>query len=57
VVKATGDETCALFTSGQSAVDGGFHLPYSADDVAKQLNEAEEELYSDEEGEDTKGRD
>lgn len=42
VVKATGDGGCALFTVGQSAVDGGFRLPFSAAEVAEELNDAEE---------------
>jgi hypothetical protein len=43
VVKATDENTCALFTPGQSAIDGGFTVPYSAADVVEQLNDAVEE--------------
>ena len=39
-VKATGKDTSALFTTGQSAVDGGFHVPYTAAEVVQQLNDA-----------------
>ena len=46
VVKATGDESCAVFTAGQSAVDGGFHLPYPAEQVAQEVNDLIEELYA-----------
>lgn len=56
VVKATGDDTCALFTPGQSAVGEGFLVPYSADQVCQQLNDAEQELFeeADEEEEEEK---
>ena len=43
VVKATGEDQCALFTTGQSAVDEGFHLPYGAAEVAEQINDAYDE--------------
>ena len=39
VVKATGDDQCALFTSGQSAVDGGFAIPYAAAEVVEKIND------------------
>jgi hypothetical protein len=50
VVKATDEDACALFTCGQSAVDGGFHLPYSAESVAVAIDD-EEELDEEDEGE------
>jgi hypothetical protein len=53
VVKATGEGKCALFTVGQSAVDGGFHIPYDAQEISQHVNDACEELYSDEEDDDT----
>jgi len=40
VVKVTDKDECALFTVGQSAMDGGFHLDYSAQEVVEQVNEA-----------------
>ena len=45
VVKATGKKQCALFTAGQSAVDEGFTVPYSAEEVVEQLNDAVKDLY------------
>lgn len=52
VVKATGDEECAVFTAGQSAIDGGFKLNYPAGEVAQALNDALETPYMpDEDGE------
>jgi hypothetical protein len=54
VVKETGDDECALFTQGQSAVDGGFKLDYSAESVAEAIDEAlygEEEVDEDEQEE------
>lgn len=48
VVKATGEDGCVLFTSGQSAVDGGFTLPSSAERVAEEINDADEEEEDDE---------
>jgi len=42
VVKATSEDECALFTPGQSAVAEGFAIPFSAEDVVEQLNEATE---------------
>ena len=41
VIKATGIDECALFTAGQSAIDGGFHIPYSAEEVDMALDEGE----------------
>jgi hypothetical protein len=52
VVKATGEEECALFTCGQSAVDGGFQLPYSAESVAGAIDDEESEPDDDGEGDD-----
>ena len=52
VVKATGEEESALFTVGQSAVDGGFKLNYRAEDVVAALEEedgGEEEEEEEEE--------
>jgi hypothetical protein len=43
VVKVADEDTCALFTTGQSAVDGGFTLPFSAEEVTQQINDAEDE--------------
>lgn len=43
VVKATGKDECALFPPGASAVDGGFHLDYKAEDVVEAINETEDE--------------
>jgi hypothetical protein len=43
VVKATGEDRCAIFTPGQSATDGGFTVPYSAAQVAEHVNDAMEE--------------
>jgi hypothetical protein len=40
VVKVTDKNQCALFTNGQSAMDGGFTLPYSAEEVVESLNDA-----------------
>jgi hypothetical protein len=40
VVKATGKNKSALFTAGQSAVDGGFALPYEAAEVTQEINDA-----------------
>jgi hypothetical protein len=40
VIKATDVDTCALFTAGQSAIDGGFHVPYGAAEVAEHINDA-----------------
>jgi hypothetical protein len=49
VVKASSDgESCSAFTDGQSAVDGGFLIPYKASEVCEQLDDAEEKLYSEE---------
>jgi hypothetical protein len=45
VVKAVDEGQCALFTAGQSAVDEGFLVPYSAQEVFEQLNDAEQEFY------------
>jgi hypothetical protein len=33
------DDECSLFTTGQSAIDGGYSIPYSAEDVAEQVND------------------
>src|SRR5262249_12461103 len=55
VVKGMGGEKCALFTVGQSAVDEGFAIPYSAEEVSKHLNDAEQEMY--EEGEESEDDD
>jgi hypothetical protein len=57
VVKAAGDDACALFTSGQSAVDEGFHIPYPVDEVAQQLDDAEREFYDEEEEDDEDDQD
>lgn len=52
VVKASEDgKACSAFSDGQSAVDGGFLIPYKASEVCEQLNDAEEELYGEEEDE------
>lgn len=56
VVKSTGDAECALFTSGQSAIDEGFRIPYSAAEVAEKLNDAENELYDEEDEEEEEGK-
>lgn len=49
VVRETDDDgKCVLFLEGQSAVDGGFTLNYPAEQVAQQVNEACDELYSEE---------
>lgn len=39
-VKATGEDACALFLDGQSAMDGGFHLEHDAEKIADALNRA-----------------
>jgi len=55
IVKETGEDECALFISGQSATDGGFHLPYKAEQVAEVIDDAlfgEEETDEDEPEED-----
>jgi len=43
VVKETGEKECAVFTVGQSAVDGGFRLEYPAGEVAQAVNDLREE--------------
>jgi coenzyme F420-reducing hydrogenase gamma subunit len=45
VVKAMGKKTSALFTVGQSAVDGGFTVPYRAKEVVERVNDACEQIY------------
>lgn len=52
VVKTTGKDMCAVFTQGQSAMDGGFALPYAAEEVAAHVNDAIENMYEEGEGED-----
>ena len=42
VVKRVGDDKCALFTSGQSAVDGGFLIERSAEEVVDEIEWAME---------------
>jgi len=54
-VKKIDDGQCALFFIGQSAVDGGFLLPYSAEEVSEAINDAlfgEEEIDEDDQEED-----
>ena len=50
VLKATGEDSCALFPCGASAVDGGFSLPCAAERAADAINESEmkedEDAYS-----------
>lgn len=48
VVKTTDKDSCAVFTAGQSAVDGGFTLKYSAEQVAQEVNDALEEQNEEE---------
>jgi hypothetical protein len=48
VVKVAGKLKCSLYTPGQSATDGGFLVPYAAEEVAQQINDAIDEGYSDE---------
>jgi len=61
VVKVVDKNKCALFTSGQSAVDGGFTVDYSAEEVAEAVNdacvEAEEDEESGEDGEEAEQKD
>jgi hypothetical protein len=41
VVEASGldDGQCSLITTGQSAIADGWSIPYSAEDVAEQVND------------------
>jgi hypothetical protein len=52
VVKATGKDECALFPSGASAVDGGFHLPCAAEEAAEAINDTEAQGEDEDEDED-----
>lgn len=49
LVKALGENQCALFFVGSSAIDGGHLLPYAASEVAEVVTEAMDGEY---EGED-----
>lgn len=40
VVKAVGKDKCAIFTPGQSAIDGGFLLDRPAVEVAEGIDSA-----------------
>ena len=55
-VKRIGDESCAVFLVGQSAVDGGFLVARSWDDVIEELNselaDENEDLTEEEDEED-----
>ena len=42
-VKDVGDGKCAVFTEGQSAVDGGFTVDGEAIDVAEKIDDALDE--------------
>ena len=46
VIKEVDKDKCALFTSGQSAVDGGFLIDRPAIEVAEEIaNELEEQSH------------
>jgi hypothetical protein len=50
VIKKIDDDSCALWTTGQSALEG-FVLEYSAAEVAEAINDARAESESDDEDE------
>jgi hypothetical protein len=57
VVKKTGKDTCALFNTGQSPVDGGFALDSDAAKIANEVNNAISKLYGDESWDEGEPRD
>ncbi len=52
LIRKTGENQCALFFVGQSAIDGGHLIPWAAGEVAEVVNDALENTeYEDEDRE------